>query len=201
MSRIDWEKCDETIQADSIQAIVATVLTGHGTNHIEAIPCCPQIIESILPSIPDDALIVSKAIMQSFRQSHLTHLETESSKLNVLSHPGVDNDSPLNPKCMTISDWVEAQSRDKNVREIVHLFKAKELQDHKGKPIDSQEMKQIIRQQNKLHLRDGILYCKNEIQEVDHSDRNARPLVLAESYRKQALQGYHDDLGHCGIER
>ena len=30
---------------------------------------------------------------------------------------------------MTRSDWVEAQSRDKNVGEIIHLFKAKELQD------------------------------------------------------------------------
>ena len=34
LSRIDWEKCDETIQADSIQAIVATAITGPVANHI-----------------------------------------------------------------------------------------------------------------------------------------------------------------------
>ena len=28
LSRIDWEKCDETIQADSIQAIVTAAIAG-----------------------------------------------------------------------------------------------------------------------------------------------------------------------------
>ena len=70
LSRIDWEKCDETIQANSIQAIVAAAITGHGTNHIEAIPCSPQTVYSLLPSIPDTTT-VSKAITQSSRQSCL----------------------------------------------------------------------------------------------------------------------------------
>ena len=201
LSSIDWEKCDETIQANSIQAIVAAAITVHGTNHIKAISCSPQTNESILLSIPDDTLIFSKAIMQLSRQNHPTYLKTELSKLDTLSHLGVDIDSPLNPKCTTPSDWVEAQSRDKNVGEIIHLFKAKELQGQKGTETESQEMKQFIRQQNKLHMRDGILYHKNEIQEVDCPDRNTMPLVLPESYRKQALQGCHDDLGHLGIER
>ena len=61
LSRIDWEKCDETIQADSIQAIVATAITGHVTNHIEAIPCSPHTVDSHLPSIPETTT-VSKAI-------------------------------------------------------------------------------------------------------------------------------------------
>ena len=71
LSRIDWEKCDETIQADSTQTIVAAVITGHVVNHIEAIPCNTQTINSLLPSIPDTP-IVSKVITQSSRQSHPT---------------------------------------------------------------------------------------------------------------------------------
>ena len=50
-------------------------------------------------------------------------------------------------------------------------------------------------------MRDGILYCKNEIQELHGTTRNTMQLVLPESYRKQALQGCHDDLGHLEIER
>ena len=111
LSRIDWEKCDETIQANSIEAIVAAAITVHGTNHIEAISCSPQTTESILPSNPDGILIVSKAIMQLSGQNRPTHPETESSKSDTLSHPRVDNDSPLNPKCMTPSDWGGAQSK------------------------------------------------------------------------------------------
>ena len=78
LSRIDWEKGDETIQPDSIQAIVTAAITRQGNDHIEAVPCSPQTIESLLPSIPDDASIVCKAIKWSSRQIHLTHLETES---------------------------------------------------------------------------------------------------------------------------
>ena len=47
---------------------------------------------------------------------------------------------------MTTLDWVEVQSKDKNIGEIICLFKAKGLQCQKGKGTDSQEMKQFIRQ-------------------------------------------------------
>ena len=49
-------------------------------------------------------------------------------------------------------------------------------------------------------MRNGILYCKNYIQEVDHPDRNTMQLVLPEPFRKQALQGCHDDLHLLRIE-
>ena len=207
LSRIDWEKCDEIIQADSIQAIVAAAITGHRTSHIEAIPCNPQAIESILPSLPDGTLIVNKAITWSSGQSHSTCLETElftwetDSTLEDPGHLGVDEDLSLNPKCMTTSNWVEAQCRDKSVGEIICLFKVKELQDQKGKETESQEMKQFIRQQHKLCMRHGILYHKNETQEVHCPGGNTMQLVLPEPYRKQALQGCHDDLGNLRIER
>ena len=68
---IDWEKCGNTIQADSIQAIVAAAITEQVANYIEVIPCKPQVINSLLPSIPDTP-VVSKAITQSSGQSHLT---------------------------------------------------------------------------------------------------------------------------------
>ena len=73
---IDWEKCDKFIQADSIQAIVSAAITGQVVNHIKAVPCNPQVIDSLLPSIPDTT-IISKAITQSSGQSHPTCLEAE----------------------------------------------------------------------------------------------------------------------------
>ena len=50
-------------------------------------------------------------------------------------------------------------------------------------------------------MRNEILYCKNEIQEVNHTDGNTMQLVLPGAFRKQALQGCHDDLGHLGMEQ
>ena len=172
LSQIDWEKCDNTIQADSIQAIVAAAITGQVANHIEAIPCNPQVIDSLLPSIPDTP-IVSKAITWSSGQSHLTCVEAESLAWKTVSKPDNSScpedylDPSLNPRCMTTLDWVEAQSKGKRIGKIICMFKAKELQCQKGKETDSQEVEQFIRQQNRLFMRDGILYHENEIQEVD----------------------------------
>ena len=47
LSRIVWEKGDEIIQADSIQAIVTAAITGQGNDHIKVIPCSPETIESL----------------------------------------------------------------------------------------------------------------------------------------------------------
>ena len=129
LSRIDWEKCDETIQADSIQAIVAAAITGQVTNHIEAVPCSPQVVHALLPSI-SDTTIVSKVITQLSGQSCLTPPEAESFALQTddSSHLGKDQDPSLNPRCMTTLDWVEAQSKDKIIGEVICLYKSKELQ-------------------------------------------------------------------------
>ena len=144
--------------------------------------------------------------IQSSRQSHLKRLETESFVSETESKPGdssclgVNEDPSLKLKCMTMSDWIEAQSKDKTVGDIIKLYKANELQYRKGKETDNQEMRQFLKQRSKLFLRNGILYCKNDTQEIDHPDRNTMQLVLPESFRTQALKGCHDDLDHLGAE-
>ena len=50
-------------------------------------------------------------------------------------------------------------------------------------------------------MRNRILYHKNKIKEVNHPDKNTMQLVLPEAFRKQALQGCHDDLGHLRMEQ
>ena len=152
LSRIDWEKGDETIQADSIQAIVTAAITRQGNDHIEVIPCSPQTIESLLPSVPVDASIVCKAITQSSGQSHLTYPETELFVSETESKSGNSShlDPSLNPKCMTTSDWIEAQCKDKFVGDIIKMYRAKELQYQKCKETDNQEMRQFVKQRSKF---------------------------------------------------
>ena len=68
LSRVDWEKCDETIQANSIQAIVATAIARDMTNHIESVSCSVQTIDSLFhPSVTGPA--ISKGITRSSGQS------------------------------------------------------------------------------------------------------------------------------------
>ena len=149
LPRIDWEKCDETIQAR-----VAAAFAGDVAIHIESVPCSVQTIDSLFPSISDTPAI-SKAITRSSGQRHFTHPEPESSVSKTVTKPDDSSylaavpghlKNQLNPKCMTKIDWVEAQSKDKTIGEIIQLFKAKELQCSKGEGTDNNEMKQFIRQ-------------------------------------------------------
>ena len=111
------------------------------------------------------------------------------------------SEEKLNPKCTTKEDWVEAQSKDKTIGEIIHLFKTKKLYCRKINEMDNNEMKQFIRQHKRLFMRNRILYCKTEVQKVNHPDRSTMQLVLPETFRKQVLQGCHDDLGHLRIQQ
>ena len=72
LSRIDWERCEETIQANSNQAIVAAAIAGDVGNHIESAPCIVQIIYLLFPSV-SDTLTISKAITRSSGQSSNTY--------------------------------------------------------------------------------------------------------------------------------
>ena len=105
LSKIDWEKDDKTLPADSIKNIVTAALTGQGNDYIETIPCSPQIIESLTSSIHDNAQVVCKSITMS---------EIESS-LDSSSCPG-----PLwNLKYMTMSDWVKIQAEDQVIGNLI----------------------------------------------------------------------------------
>ena len=204
LSMIDWEKCDETLQANSIQAIVAAA-TARDVANIEAVSFSVQTNESFLP-ISSDTIAISKPITRSSNQSHTTFSEHESSMLKTVSkvdnsdHPALAfrwSGDKLKPKCMTKQDWVEAQSKDKSSGKIIHLFKSKKLYCCKINEIDKNKMKQFIRECNRLFMRNGILYNKSE---ENHPDRRSMQLVFPETLRKQALQGCHNDLGHLRIE-
>ena len=203
MSRIDWEKCDETIQADSIQAIVAAAIAGDLAN-VESISCRVQTIESYL-LIQSETVAISKDITNSSDQSCTTHLEQGSSKLeSITSADDSDHlttgplENKLNPKCMTIQDLVDAHSEDMIISETVLLFKSKKLCSCKINGNEKNEIKQFIRQHKGLFIRKEVLYHKTE---MSCPDRSTMQLVLPEVFRKQALQGCHDDLGHLRIEQ
>ena len=179
LSRIDWEKCDETILANSIQAIVAAAVAEDIAN-TEVVSCSVQAIESFL-LIPSDTIATRKAITRSSGQSHMTCLEPELSMLQTVSKADESDllaltsrwsGDKLNPKCMTKQDWVEAQSKDKIIGEIIHLFKTKRLYCRKINEIDNNELKQFIRLCNRLFMRNGILYHKSEVMEVNCPDRS-----------------------------
>ena len=153
--RIDWEKCDKTVWVKSVQAKVAATKVGDLAN-IEMISCSLQAVESFL-TIPSKTSVISKAITRLSNSSCMTCPEPGSFELETVLNAD-DSDYPalatrqleskLIPKCMTIQDWIEAQSRDKIISDIVHLFKSKKLCCCKISENDKNEIKQFIKQCN-----------------------------------------------------
>ena len=62
LSRIDWEKGDETIKADPIQAIVTTAITGQGNDYIKLFPAVLKPLSHFSHLSPGDAPIVVKLL-------------------------------------------------------------------------------------------------------------------------------------------
>ena len=121
------------------------------------------------------------------------------SEIESNSDSSICPDPSWNPKFMTLSDWVNVQAEDQVIGNLIQWYKARQL--HKGKDTDSAEMKQFLKQQGKLPLRNGILYCKNDTQETDCPDRNTIQSILPTTFIMQALKRCHDDLGHLEMER
>ena len=55
---------------------------------------------------------------------------------------------------MTTLDWVKVQAKDQVICDLIQWYGTKEL--HKGKDMDSLEMKQFLWPKGKLIMRNGI---------------------------------------------
>ena len=128
LSRINSGKNDQTLLADSIQAIVKVALTGQGNKYTWVIPCSPQAIESFALSVHDNAQVVCKSMTMSEIDSDL--------------YSYCCSDLSWNPNCMTTLDWVRVQAEDQVIHDLVQWYGTKEL--HKGKDMESPEMKQFL---------------------------------------------------------
>ena len=62
LSRINWGKDDQTILAESIQAIVTSAITGQGKDYIDTITCSLQAIESFASPVPNNTQVVCKSM-------------------------------------------------------------------------------------------------------------------------------------------
>ena len=105
----------------------------------------------------------------------------------------IDQNPPITDQ--ELREW---QIQAKTIVEIKNLLQNKKLSQQKGHTSDSEEMKTMLRHKNQFFLRKGLLYKKIQI----HScDQPSLQFVLPQSYRWQAIEACHDDIGHLGLER
>ena len=96
---------------------------------------------------------------------------------------------------MTREGWREAQSQDPSINRVIKLVESAQKPSFKTLSDEQPEVKLLLREWNKLELREGILYRRC----FDRGDM-IHQLVLPEQHKDRALQGLHDEVGHLGAE-
>ena len=79
------------------------------------------------------------------------------------------------------------------------MLLSKTLFKRKATSKDSLKMKTYLHQRGKLKIRNGVLYRYTE--DWSRPDRSSMQLCLSKSFRKEALEGCHDNVGHLGLVR
>ena len=120
------------------------------------------------------------AVPRFLMASENTLLETEEVMLNQ----------------MTPADRAVAQM-DQDLNQIIHLYRARQMDMAKLCNFNSQEVKALLPHQLKLKLQEEVLYLKTFPNQEDQNDMR---LVLPWAYHVLAMNGCHDDLGHVGTE-
>ena len=92
----------------------------------------------------------------------------------------------------TSEDWVIRQRKDPCLLQVIQML----LKNKYSPEIAGSEFPLYVREKNNLCFRDDVLYRKRKIQ-----DDFIYQLVLPIQFRKTALEGCHDHVGHLGRDR
>ncbi|RXN05331.1 Retrovirus-related Pol polyprotein from transposon 412 [Labeo rohita] len=97
---------------------------------------------------------------------------------------------------MTRDDWYRAQREDSSLKRIISFVELDQKPNFRQTKLEPLEVKLLLREWNRLELRDGVLYRKwTTHRAVLHQ------IVLPQQCRERALKGVHDEVGHLGYER
>ena len=99
-------------------------------------------------------------------------------------------------KQMTAADWAEAQMQDQDLSQVIHLYKARQVDMAKLCDFESREVKAFLHCQHGLKLW-GVVYLKTSPNQEDQNDMR---LALPWVYCTLDMPGCHDDHGHLGTE-
>ena len=105
----------------------------------------------------------------------------------------------LAPSKIGVPEWRGAQALDPATSAIKKMIVNHILSKRRPTSRDDLELRAYLHQRQRLKLRNGILY--RHIDNSQRPDKNNMQLCLPKPYRKEALEGCHDNVRHFGIDR
>ena len=110
----------------------------------------------------------------------------------VMSHKAIQDIEGLYIGKHTSRDWARIHHRDPTISQVVQHLQGAKVQNFQH----NEAFQSFLREKDKLVIVKGVLYRKRLCDNIIKFQ-----LVLPEEYRKAALQGCHDQVGHLGRDR
>ena len=110
----------------------------------------------------------------------------------VMSHKAIQDIEGLYIGKHTSRDWARIHHRDPTISQVVQHLRGANVQNFQH----NEAFQSFLREKDKLVIVKGVLYRKRLCDNIIKFQ-----LVLPEEYRKAALQGCHDQVGHLGRDR
>ena len=110
----------------------------------------------------------------------------------VMSHKAIQDIEGLYIGKHTSRDWARIHHRDPTISQVVQHLRGANVQNFQH----NEAFQSLLREKDKLVIVKGVLYRKRLCDNIIKFQ-----LVLPEEYRKAALQGCHDQVGHLGRDR
>ena len=110
----------------------------------------------------------------------------------VMSHKAIQDIEGLYIGKHTSRDWARIHHRDPTISQVVQHLRGAKVQNFQH----NEAFQSFLREKDKLVIVKGVLYRKRLCDNIIKFQ-----LVLPEEYRKAALQGCHDQVGHLGRDR
>ncbi len=102
------------------------------------------------------------------------------------------------PEVMDISkvDWKRKQKSDVVVGRVIDIYQTGHKPTKRLASKETSEVQKLLNHWDNFFMREGVLYKKYQ-----HAGLEYMQLVLPEQYRRTAIKGIHDDVGHQGRDR
>ena len=133
------------------------------------------------------------AVQEAVLKGPTSHTEAYSYDLHILD--AVEDSQQV--ICMTLKDWYQVQQGDPTLSLVTSRLQNGTLGQWQSNQTDPPRFSQFLWEQNHLLLNQGILYRWARPRE---SEETLFQVVLPATHREVALKGYHDEVGHLGLE-
>lgn len=150
-----------------------------------------------LSRIPQRNSVDQRILNCLIQRCHVPYFETLAMTIDAFptENPPIPPGQRTLPH-ITMEEWQGYQKGDEDIGRVIELLHLKNRPSKGVLAKESQQVRQILKEWDKLCWKQGVLHRKRLV-----DDKVVHQLVLPKQFRSLVLTGLHDDVGHLGRDR